>query len=109
MMAETARCFQDHDAAARVVASPDPREQKRLGRRAHNFDCVIWHRVQEYAVVAGTFARFAKNPAMKKHLLSTETKRLVEASYFNPVWGIDLLADKPEAQDPSRWHGKKLL
>ena len=46
---------------------------------------------------------------MKQHLLSTGTKLLAEASPFYPVWGIGLRADNPEAQDPSRWRGKKLL
>ena len=46
---------------------------------------------------------------MKQHLLCTGTKLLAEASPFYPVWGIGLRADNPEAQDPSRWRGKKLL
>ena len=38
MMTEKVRRFQDHDAAKRIVASPDPRENERLGRGVDNFD-----------------------------------------------------------------------
>ena len=38
MMAEKVRLFQDHDAAEQLMALPDPREHKRLGRGEHNFD-----------------------------------------------------------------------
>ena len=46
---------------------------------------------------------------MKQHLLSTGNQRLAQASPFDPVWGIGLRADDPEAQDSSRWRRKKLL
>ena len=60
----------------RIMASPNPRKHKRLGRGVHNFDCVIWDRVREDAVLTGPFAKFAQNPVMKQHLLSTGTKIL---------------------------------
>ena len=46
---------------------------------------------------------------MKQHLVSTGTKVSAEASPFDPMSGIGLGADDPEAQDPSRWRGKHLL
>ena len=109
MMAEKARLFYDHDAAARIMSSPDPREHKRICRAVRNFDCATWDRVREDAVLAGTFAKFTQNPAMKQHLMSTGSKLLAEASPFDTVWGIGLRADDPEAQDPRRWQGKNLL
>ena len=66
-------------------------------------------RVREDAVLAGNFAKFSQNPTMKYHLLSTGTKNLAEASPFDPVWGIGLRADDPEARDPRLWRGKHLL
>ena len=46
---------------------------------------------------------------MKYHLLSTGTKISAEANPFDPVWGIGLRADDPEARDPRLWRGKTLL
>ena len=109
MMAEKARVILDHDTADRNMASPDPRENKRLGRGVQNFNCATWDRVQEDAVLAGSFGKFTQNPVIKQHLVSTGTKRLAQASPSNPVCGIGLRADDPEAQDPSRWRGKSLL
>ena len=51
MVAEKTRLFLDHDPAERIMASPDPREQKRLGRGVHNFDRAIWDRVRDDAVL----------------------------------------------------------
>ena len=56
MMAEKARPFQGHDSAERIMASPDPREHKRLGRGVHNFGCATWDLVREDAVLAGFFS-----------------------------------------------------
>ena len=91
------------------MPSSDPREHKRLGRGVHSFDCAIWDRVREDTVLAGTLAKFTQNPAIKQHLLSTRSNILAEASPFDPFWGIGLQADDPEAQDPTRWRGKKCL
>ena len=81
------------------MSSPDPREHESIGRGVHSFDCAIWHRVREDAVLAGTFAKFTQSPAMEQHLLSTGTKKLSEASPFDPVWDIGLPADVLEVQD----------
>ena len=74
-----------------------------------NFDNAVWDCVREDDVLAGNFAKFSQNPTMKHHLLSTGTKRLAEASPFDPVWGIDLRADDPKARDPRGWRGNNLL
>ena len=109
MMAEKARLFQDYRAVDPIMSSLDPRAHKRIGRGVRNFDSVIWDRVREDAVLAGTFAKFTQNPAMKQHLLSTGTNLLAEASPLDPVWGIGLRADDPEANDPLQWRGTNLL
>ena len=57
------------------------------------FDIALWDGVQEDAVLAGTFAKISQNPAMKQHVLGTGTKRLAEASPFDPAWGTGLRED----------------
>ena len=49
---------------------------------------------------------FSQNPTMKHHLLSTASTILAEASPFDPVWGIGLQEDDPEARNPRRWPRK---
>ena len=74
-----------------------------------NFDNAIWDRVREYTVLADNFAKFSQNFTMKDHILSTGTKRLAAASPFDPVWGIGLRVDDPEARNPRRWPRERLL
>ena len=60
MMAEKARLFQDRRAEELIISSPDPRVHKRIGQGVRNFYKVIWDRVREDAVLAGTFAKFTE-------------------------------------------------
>ena len=107
-MAEKDRRFEDHGAAERLISSQGPREHKCIGPGVHSFYSAIWDHVREEAVLAGAFAISTQNPAMKQHQLSPGTENLFEASLFDPVKGIGLEADDPEAQYPSRWRGKHL-
>ena len=88
------------------MSSPDPRSHERIGGGVRNNNAV-WDRVREDAVLAGNFSNFSQNPAIKQHLLGTDTKRLAKASRFDPVWGIGPRADDPKASNPRRWPGKK--
>ena len=49
--------------------SPDPSTHKRMGRGVRNFDSPVWDREKQNVVLAGTYAKFTQNPAMKNHLL----------------------------------------
>ena len=106
MMAEKARLFLDLRAEELIMSSPDPSAHKRLRRGVRNFDNALWDRVREDAVLAGNVSTFSQNPTMKYHLLSTGTNSLAEASPFDPVWGIGLRADDPEAVIPAGGEGK---
>ena len=84
MMAENARLFQHRCAEELIMSSPDPRSHERIGGGVRNNNAV-WDRVREDAVLAGNFSNFSQNPAIKQHLLGTDTKRLAKASRFDPV------------------------
>lgn len=89
-----------------ILSSPDSRAHKRIDRGACNFDNAICESVREDAVLAGSFTKFSQNPATKQYLLSIGTKLLAEASPFDPMWGIGLRSDDPEAGTPRLWPGK---
>lgn len=61
------------------------------------------------SVTEGNIAKFTQNEALKQFLLATGTKVLVEASPYDRIWGIGLLADDPKASHPSTWQGENLL
>ena len=109
MMAEKAGLFKDHCAVELIISSPDPSTHKRIGGGVRKFDTAAWEREKQNAVLSGNYAKFTQNRAIKHPLLSTGNKRLVDASPPDPVCGIGLWADDPQANHPRRWRGKTLL
>jgi ribA/ribD-fused uncharacterized protein len=109
MMAEKARRFGDHDAAARILAARTPGEAKKLGRLVKGFDDAEWERVRFDVVLRASRAKFGQDPALRRYLLETGDRVLVEASPVDRIWGIGLAADDPAAADPECWRGLNLL
>lgn len=103
-IAEKARLFQDHREWS-PLRLRQTHACKSVSGEAYNFDSVVWDRVRTNVAYARTFAKFTQNPTMKKHLLSTGTKILAEASPLDTGWGIGARADDPETRDPDRWRG----
>jgi ribA/ribD-fused uncharacterized protein len=109
MMWGKATLFGDHEAAAAVLRDADPRAAKRRGREVRGFDGGEWARHRVDIVVAGNLAKFGQDRDLRDYLLGTGDRVLVEASPEDPIWGIGLAADHPDARVPSRWPGTNLL
>ena len=78
-------------------------------RRVRGFSEDRWAAARYDIVVAGNVAKFSQNDELRRYLLSTGTRVLVEASPLDRVWGIGLAEDDQRARSPSRWRGKNLL
>ena len=89
------------------MPSPDPSAHDRIRRGVSNFDNAVRDRVREDAVLAGNFAKFSQNPAMKYHLLSTGTKGLAEASSSTPFRASISGRTTPRPVIPAGGEGKK--
>ena len=109
MMASKARPFGDDTALSAILASDDPREQKRLGRQVRHFDPELWQSECENIVFHGNFAIFSQNKEMHIALLQTGDRRLAEASPRDNLWGIGLSACDPRAPSPYSCCGQTLL
>lgn len=109
MMAEKARLFGDETARRAILASTHPDQAKKLGRTVRNFEEVRWNAARFDIVVQGNAAKFGQHPALRAFLLSTGARVLVEASPVDPVWGIGLAQDHPQAANPAEWRGLNLL
>ncbi|MFJ2091857.1 NADAR family protein [Streptomyces sp. NPDC087901] len=109
MMAGKARLFGDAEAAQRAVAAKSPAQAKKEGRLVRDFDETVWQRERFGLVVAGSIHKFGQDPALRKFLLGTGDRMLVEASPKDRIWGIGLAADDPRAENPSTWQGLNLL
>lgn len=109
MMAEKARLFGDKPARAAILNTPHPDEHKALGRTITPFDDAVWRAHAQAIVHRGNRAKFLQNPELLEQLRVTRGTTLVEASPFDRLWGIGLLASDPRAQNRATWRGLNWL
>ncbi|WP_225846674.1 NADAR family protein [Streptomyces sp. HPF1205] len=109
MMAGKARLFGDQEAERRVLAAVHPGDAKSAGRTVRGFDEDIWARARFEIVTEGAVHKFGRHPDLRRFLLGTGGRVLVEASPVDRVWGIGLAAGDPGADDPAAWRGLNLL
>lgn len=109
MMWRKATLFGDTATAERIRAATHPQQAKTLGRKVAGFDERIWVEQRYDIVVAGSVAKFGQHDELRKYLLGTGDRVLVEASPVDRIWGIGLAADDPRAEHPAKWQGQNLL
>ena len=109
MIASKAHLFADDTALSAILASDDPREQKRHGRHVRHFDPELWQSECENIVLHGNLAKFFHSEEMHLALIQTGDRRLTETSPHDNLWGIGLSACDPRASSPDSWCGRNLL
>ena len=109
MMAEKARLFKDEEMLEKIMASKDPREQKKCGRKVKNFDQEKWEAIARDVVYKANYAKFTQNEDCYNELESSVGKTIVEASPYDVIWGIGLGPDDPKAKDRNEWRGTNWL
>ena len=108
MMVKKALLFKDAEKAREILKVPDDMgEVKALGREVKNFDDAIWVSKREEIVLEGNVHKFSQNEKLKAKLLATGTKRIVEASPRDRIWGIGY-GEKNALKNRGRW-GLNLL
>lgn len=101
--------FHDRQTQRLVLATNDPKEQKRLGRLTKGFEAESWDEIKSQVVVAGNMAKFGQNKALKSLLLDTGNRVLAEAASRDRVWGIGFTADEARSlQKPELWGENRL-
>lgn len=109
MMHQKALLFGDLETAELIMQESNPREQKRFGRMVKGFDKALWDKNSLAIVYAGNLAKFSQNQGLKKELLATGSRVLVEASPVDSIYGIGLAEDARGIEDPSNWRGLNIL
>ena len=79
-MTSKARLVGDDTAFSAILASDDPREQKRLGRQVRHFDPALWQDEFEAIVLRGNLAKMSQKEEMLVALENTGARRIAEAS-----------------------------
>lgn len=108
MMAMKALLFGDRDIHSKIMASKNPKEQKAFGREVKNFNADKWNTICKTVVYEGSYAKFHKDP-LKKVLLATGNREIVEASPYDKIWGIGLGENDPLRFDKAKWSGTNWL
>jgi len=108
MMAEKARLF-DKSMVEEILNAETTKEVKELGRKVKNFDSELWCEKSFDVVVKGNMEKFTQNSELKEFLLSTDEMVLVEASPYDKVWGIGMLATDEQVLNPMEWDGENKL
>lgn len=103
MMYKKALEFGDTETAKKVMEAEEPREQKKLGRQVEGFDAEHWSKVRFERVIPAMREKFRSHPVLKRELLNSGDKTIVEASPLDDQWGIGMGADDPEILDESKW------
>lgn len=93
--------------AEAIMNETDPASIKALGRRVGNFDPDDWEGVRESVMYEAVLLKFSQNSVLKRKLLNTNDKTLVEASPTDLIWGIGLSIK--DAELGKKWKGKNLL
>lgn len=108
MMVQKAKLFEP-SCMEMVLNAKTTKEVKLLGRSIKNFDEQIWSEKSFDIVVQANMAKFSQHEDLKRFLLSTGTKVIVEASPYDKVWGIGMSADNEKASQPLKWNGLNKL
>lgn len=106
-MLEKALMF-DPSKVDAIVKANNPKDVKRLGRAVQNFDDKIW-KACRYEVMKNVLRAKFSDEGLRRLLLNTGNRTLVEASPYDKIWGIGLSADDPNALNPNNWKGSNLL
>lgn len=109
MMHQKAVLFRDGFHAGEIMKAKVPLQMKKFGRKVQNFNPDIWGARSEKIMKRGLKAKFTENEHLKRELINTFPRILVEASPRDRLWGIGLGAKNEKAHCRLTWRGKNKL
>jgi ribA/ribD-fused uncharacterized protein len=108
-IAAKAMMFNDYEMLHQIMSARDPRKQKEYGRKVARFDFDRWLQVAYKHMYRACLAKFQQNKYLKDRLLETGNKIIVEAAWYDMVWGVGLREDDPLILDKANWTGTNWL
>ena len=109
MMAQKALLFDNMNLYNKIMNTEKPAEAKALGREVIGFKEEVWNSKKYEIVKEGNLHKFSQNASLKKYLLETGDKIIVEASPNDSIWGIGIAQDASNIENPHTWKGQNLL
>lgn len=93
----------------RCLRSEIPREHKYFGRQARLFQSDVWDKASMDIVVSASVARAEKDDELANVYRNSGTRRFVEGSPLDKIWGVGLRYDAKPIEDPRNWKGENRL
>jgi ribA/ribD-fused uncharacterized protein len=90
-----------------IAKQPDPAITKKLGREIKGYNDRLWSCVRLGYMTYSCYLKFSQNPDLKKFILDTGDRILVEASPLDKIWGIGI--GEEDAAAGKSWNGQNLL
>lgn len=106
--AKKAEQFNDDATAARIMAAKTPYDCYTLGWKVAKFEESEWRKKCDAIMLKGLEAKFGKED-MKKVLLDTGKKLIVECNGKDDYWSCGYYPDNPYSNDPGTWKGQNKL
>ena len=79
-----------------------------MGKQIRNYDEAKWQQRSSQVLYDANCEKFTQLPLAKSALLATGNDHLGEAT-IDPVYGIGLCIDNPQALDSDKWKGSSFL
>lgn len=108
MMHNKAILMGDIESADKIINEDDPKIIKELGKQVKNWNDKVWDRFKYSIVVEGNFLKFA-DPKFRKFIESTGDRTIVEAAWYDKIWGVGLRQSDNDILDEKKWKGLNLL
>jgi len=105
-----AKFFNDSEKAKEIVQNgSEPRIAKKLGREVKNYDDEKWSQVREKFMYEAVYLKFFYSQELRKLLLDTDSKILVEGTPKDIIWGVGVHWEDDKILDEKNWKGLNLL
>lgn len=109
LMSEKAKVFNDKGIYKEIMHTSNPTKIKTLGRKVKNFNNDIWLQHRDDILYNAIYAKFMQSSNLKKLLLNTKNKTLVEASPTDKIYGVGLRETDDRILNENNWQGTNLL
>ena len=96
-----ANFFNDSVAVDKILSTENPAEQKKT--KVRGFKPREWNKVCYQMMKEGIRAKFSSNITLKKYLIATGNKQLIEASPYDSYWGIGCGMYSQRVNQKSLW------
>lgn len=106
---EKAMFFGDIKIANEILLAINPYEHKRLGGMVDGFDESVWSGFRVTAMLRHCYEKFAQNADLRKLLLDTGNKTIVECQGRDQFWSCGIHIEFDTIFDETMWTGSNVL